>query len=210
MVGRRGVRAVITLPWCFAKGMFWDLGVVYGSRRKNLSHGIGDFWHPQVTATFMHRFHEHPPLAFWLQSLLFRVVDETFGRTRVRSVDRDRGLARFDRHLVLFLGCCDVPSVTGFGWLALAIWVPWGTWCVGATTCSKTRWEYSRRWRSMLRGRLESPRRTIAWSLLAGLAITAAVLTKGPVGLFPAATPLLGLCLLLSVIRGPRARSSCN
>ena len=55
--------------------MFLD-GVTYAAIARNLAEGRGRFWEPFYTATIYPAFHEHPPLAFWLQSLWFRVLGD--------------------------------------------------------------------------------------------------------------------------------------
>ena len=52
--------------------MFLD-GVVYASISHNLSTGIGETWKPVYTLTVLNPFYEHPPLAFFIQSVFFRI-----------------------------------------------------------------------------------------------------------------------------------------
>jgi len=60
----------------FSNGMFLD-GLIYSTVSKNLANGIGTFWNPHFTATCMPNFHEHPPLAFGIQSLFYRFLGES-------------------------------------------------------------------------------------------------------------------------------------
>ena len=64
-------------PNLLREGMFVD-GVWYAAISNNLAHGTGSFWAPSFTQTIYPVFHEHPPLAFWLQSLFFRLLGEHF------------------------------------------------------------------------------------------------------------------------------------
>ena len=63
------------LPRLAHRGMFLD-GITYASIARNLAEGRGRFWEPFYTATIYPAFHEHPPLAFWLQSLWFRALGD--------------------------------------------------------------------------------------------------------------------------------------
>jgi 4-amino-4-deoxy-L-arabinose transferase-like glycosyltransferase len=71
-----GVFLIIVSPNLFSHGMFMD-GLIYSSVAKNMANGIGTFWNPHFTATFMPNFHEHPPLALGLQSIFFRLFGES-------------------------------------------------------------------------------------------------------------------------------------
>src|SRR6185295_5559267 len=70
-----GAFALLTISRNAQRGMFLD-GVTYASIARNLAAGRGRFWEPFYTATIYPAFHEHPPLAFWLQSLWFRVLGD--------------------------------------------------------------------------------------------------------------------------------------
>jgi hypothetical protein len=63
-------------------GMFID-GVVYAAIAKNLSLGHGSLWHPFYSQTLFADFHEHPPLAFYFQSLFFKYLGQGFGVEQV-------------------------------------------------------------------------------------------------------------------------------
>ena len=79
------VFAAATLPRLAHRGMFVD-GVTYASIARNLAQGQGSFWAPFYTATIYPRFHEHPPLGFWLQSLWFRVLGDHLFVERLYAV----------------------------------------------------------------------------------------------------------------------------
>jgi 4-amino-4-deoxy-L-arabinose transferase-like glycosyltransferase len=76
---------LISGPSTFSQGMFMD-GLWYASISRNLSEGIGSFWNLAFTQTLYPEFHEHPPLAFGLQSLIFRVFGDHFLVERVYSL----------------------------------------------------------------------------------------------------------------------------
>jgi 4-amino-4-deoxy-L-arabinose transferase-like glycosyltransferase len=67
------------------EGMFMD-GTVYASVARNLSLGIGDFWHLKMSETVFSNFHEQFPLAIWLESLFFRLLGTSIYVERVYSL----------------------------------------------------------------------------------------------------------------------------
>lgn len=59
----------------FSDGMFVD-GVYYAVVAKNMAAGVGSFWQPQFSPTLHEVFHGHPPMAFALQSVFFRLFGD--------------------------------------------------------------------------------------------------------------------------------------
>ena len=62
----------LVLVRALSMDMFFD-GVIYASIAQNMALGKGSFWHPYYTEQFLNPFYEHPPLAMWLQSIVFRI-----------------------------------------------------------------------------------------------------------------------------------------
>lgn len=60
------------LPFMFGEGLFMD-GMMYTNIAHNLYSGEGTFWQPYFLKTIYPAFHEHPPLAFGLQSLWYHM-----------------------------------------------------------------------------------------------------------------------------------------
>lgn len=58
-------------------GMFID-GLTYVSIARNMAEGLGSFWKPFYSEALYEQFYEHPPLALWLESLLFRLFGDHF------------------------------------------------------------------------------------------------------------------------------------
>lgn len=67
------------------QGMFLD-GVFYASVAKNLSLGYGSLWQPFFSKTIFPIFYEHPPLAIYFQSLLFKQLGPGFGTEQLYSL----------------------------------------------------------------------------------------------------------------------------
>ncbi|HEV3136475.1 MAG TPA: glycosyltransferase family 39 protein [Pirellulales bacterium] len=180
---------VLLVPWLFRKGMFWD-GVVYGAISRNLAAGIGDAWHPTVTATFFRDIREQPPLGFWLQAAFFRVFGDRFWIERLYSLTTlligGSILLATWRWLLR-----DRAGASACGWLAAALWAPFGIWCYRHNMLENTMGMFTALSVYASLRALHRGRGAATWSILSGLAISAAVLSKGPVGLFPAITPAI-------------------
>ncbi len=66
----------IIAPALWSDGMFTD-GIIYADISRNLAEGYGSFWHLHFSETLIHDFYGHPPLAFYLTSLLFNIFGDT-------------------------------------------------------------------------------------------------------------------------------------
>lgn len=110
-----GVFLIIVCQNIFSNGMFLD-GLIYSAVSKNLSHGIGTFWNLHFTETFMSDFHEHPPLAFGLQSIFFTFFGES------RFVDKAYSI--FTVIIVAFIIVKIWQALNlKYGWLPLFLWL---------------------------------------------------------------------------------------
>lgn len=110
-----GVFLIIICRNIFSNGMFLD-GLIYSTVSRNLSEGAGTFWNPQFTLTCIRDFHEHPPLAFALQSIFFTV----FGDSRFT----DRIYSLFTVLVEGFI-ILRIWKTMGFkyGWIVLLLWL---------------------------------------------------------------------------------------
>ncbi len=70
--------ALLVLPRLTSYGMSLD-GLHFASVARNMAEGRGSLWSPHYTDTLYPFEWEHPPLSFFLQSLLFRVMGDRFG-----------------------------------------------------------------------------------------------------------------------------------
>jgi len=61
----------------FREGLFMD-GVIYAGLARNLSEGIGSVWSPSLSNNFFNTFFEHPPLAFYLEGVFFKLFDNRY------------------------------------------------------------------------------------------------------------------------------------
>lgn len=179
-------------PSLLARGMFFD-GVIYATIARNMAAGIGDFWHPFYTNGQPHGFYDHPPLAFGLQAILFHLLGDQYWVERVYSA-----LTAPCMMAVICLLWNAVssrqPAKVG-SWLPVLIWMTIPTW----------RWLYQNNlqentltplaalsvYASWRLHHASGGQARLMWAGLAAVTMLAAVLTKGPVGLFPAVTPLV-------------------
>jgi 4-amino-4-deoxy-L-arabinose transferase-like glycosyltransferase len=181
--------------------MFID-GITYASIARNLAEGRGSFWSPFYTATLYPRFHQHPALGLWLQSLWFRVLGDHL------LVERAYAFAAAIATALLIAVVWRQLNIGSGGrhgdWLPVLLWIliPVVSWTVvgnmlETTMAVFTTGAVAALVQSML---THAPAAAYGWASLSGLCIGAAVLTKGPVGLFP-----LAAAILFPVDRGGRA-----
>ena len=75
----------ICAPTLWTEGMFMD-GLYYAAIARNLSEGVGSFWALHLTNCSFPVFNEHPPLAIWLQSLMFYCIGDNLFIERIYSL----------------------------------------------------------------------------------------------------------------------------
>jgi 4-amino-4-deoxy-L-arabinose transferase-like glycosyltransferase len=178
--------AVFLLIVCqdlLSNGMFLD-GIIYSAVSKNLSEGIGTFWNPHFTATCIPDFHEHPPLAFGIQSVFFSLFGES------RFVDRSYSI--FTLIIAGFiilkiwktLGCRN-------GWIPLLIWLvtPTVFWTSYNNLLENTLTIFTSL--SVLFYLKNQENKKLYFILLSGLMLAFGFLTKGFVAFFPWTLPFL-------------------
>src|SRR5207247_6982650 len=105
------------VPRLAHRGMFLD-GVTYASIARNLAQGRGRFWAPHYTDTIYPAFHEHPPLAFWLQSLWFQAFGDHWFVERAYSATAAALIALFI--IVTWRAVQAVPDASNQYWLLVA------------------------------------------------------------------------------------------
>ncbi|MDA3911828.1 MAG: glycosyltransferase family 39 protein [Bacteroidales bacterium] len=78
----------LIVPTLIREGMFMD-GQQYACVAKNLANGKGSFWFPILSDTWWKagsaNFMEHPPLVYGLQSILFKLFDNSIYSERIYS-----------------------------------------------------------------------------------------------------------------------------
>ena len=119
-----GIFLVIISHSFLSDGMFMD-GLMYANISKNLASGIGTFWQPHMTDTFLPVYVNHPPLAFGLESVFFRILGDNRFVERFYSV-----LAIVLTALIIVLIWKSLGKKSSTGWLPLFVWIamPSVTW----------------------------------------------------------------------------------
>ncbi len=185
-----GVNVLLAAIWWLVPlGMYgvFDDGLFYGSIARNLVYEAGDsIWDFKVSNTLDPQFNGHPPLSFWVQALFFRVLGDVYWVERVYSLF----LAGWA--LLGLAACWRLFEPQGrrlplLFWLSISI----VGWCFGnnllenlLTVCTITA-VY------LLVRQAQENRNNWLWIVLAGAFVVAAVLTKGPVGIYPLSVPVL-------------------
>lgn len=181
------VSALLILPPLVKQSMFLD-GLTYASISRNLSVGLGSWWKPHYTQTLYPAFFEHPPLVFQIQSIFFTILGNTLWTERIYTLFTTI-LTGFGIHKLWQL--TSPKSFRSFSWLPVLIWitVPIIFWSYRNNMLENTvsifvlfavffivKSSFSRRW---------------LYLALGALMVLFAVLSKGPVGLFPLVTPIV-------------------
>ena len=107
------------LPAALQPGMFFD-GVTHATIARNMAAGEGDFWHPVLFGPKCD-YHEQPTLAFWLESLLFRVLGDHFWVEKLYSAMLAIGTAAIIAGIWRQL-LRDRPELRDCSWLPVALW----------------------------------------------------------------------------------------
>ena len=189
----------LLIPRMTQRGMFLD-GITYAVVARNMAMSAGTFWKPFYTATVYPEFYEQLPLAMGLQSLAFRAFGDHFAVERVYSV------TVFLLHALVIVGMWRLVLPARYDSLPLFFWVLPSvvTWAVINNALENTQALLTSLGVLCLLLGVRQARTSavVAWGALGGIGVVAAVLAKGPVGLFPLAVPPL----LLIVMRVPISR----
>jgi 4-amino-4-deoxy-L-arabinose transferase-like glycosyltransferase len=187
---------VLLLRKLVHQSFFFD-GGIYASLARNLAEGTGSAWRLHFSNTLFAVFSEHPPLMMWLESLGFMVFGDTIAVEKSFSLltfavsgmllfkiwtrlhDGDPLMQRA-APLALFMTLVAGRVNWGFANGMLENLLTVFTLCAILLVVTA----YDARLNA-------SAIRRMALVFGAGVAIVLALLTKGPVGLFPWAAPML-------------------
>lgn len=175
-----GIILIIISPSLLSDGMFLD-GLLYAVISKNLANGIGDFWHLHLTKTLSPIFFEHPPLAFGLQSLFFKILGDSIFVEKLYSfltyVVTGIIIVKIWKKLI-------VNNSNQTAWLPLLLWItiPLVFWAIPNNMLENTMMIFTSL--SVLFILKSFENRRFLYLFLAGLSLFGAFLCKGFVGLF--------------------------
>jgi 4-amino-4-deoxy-L-arabinose transferase-like glycosyltransferase len=173
--------AALSLPELVSLSLDFD-GLIYSNIAQQLASGVGSFWSLPYFDLSQFRFYDHPPLGIWLlgswyssvgtwllseklYALVFAIILGLLFRANSKALG-DTNPLWFPSLILL-----SMPVLTSH-WFGGYLEIPTTVITTLAVLCC-----------------LKSQTQ-IGWALLAGLLVYLAVLIKGPVGLFPLATPL--------------------
>jgi 4-amino-4-deoxy-L-arabinose transferase-like glycosyltransferase len=188
---------LLLLPWLFGKGIFAD-GLYYGTIASNWAFGAGATWKFYVSESLMNPFYSHPPLAFWIEGVLFKF----FGN--YHWVDRVLGLICFVLTVIAMLRIWRLYFPSGLSWLPLFVLMllPTAAWAYSNNVLENSMSMFCI-WAVYLQlSAAENRRFSLLKNIISGLLIFAATLCKGPTALFPLALPFL-----LILFRNNRSRT---
>ncbi len=176
----------IISPDIFSDGMFMD-GVTYAVISKNLANGLGGIWDLHYTSTLFPHFHEHPPLVFYFQSLLFRLLGDSILIERIYSL--------FTFIITSFLIHFTWKIIAGkenrdLSWLPLLFWilVPIVCWAASNNLLENTLMIFTGLSVLFILKSLSGYR--FLYLVLAGIMLFLGWMSKGFVAFFPLSLPL--------------------
>ncbi|MFQ5520747.1 MAG: ArnT family glycosyltransferase, partial [Candidatus Methylomirabilia bacterium] len=200
------VFALLTLPRVLKVGMFFD-GVTFASLARNLAEGKGTFWVLHYTEIVWPRYFDVPPLGFWLQSWVYRLLGDHVTLDPIW----DLGMGVL---IVLLL----VPmwrltwrndqTASGAWWpVLLFVSVP-----MTAKTLTHNLMEHpmavfvlAASVLALLGLRRQDMPAQIGYGVASGLLLIAAGLTKGPQAMFPLMLPFFAAVFFSAVVRWRQA-----
>ena len=181
------------IPRLSEKGSFID-GMVYSTISHNMAQGIGTFWKPVLkNSEFLFYkgdiFYDHPPLMFGIMSGFYKVFGDHADWIYTTVV---LCLLLMSMWLLLQLFTPDInPGSFAFIPMVLFMTIPEVLQKISYPLLDFTMAFFTSIAVYFLCKALHDGRRFWLWSFAGGIFVVLAFLTKGPVGLFPLATPAI-------------------
>lgn len=178
-----GFFLLMIAPFLLSHGMFMD-GIIYATISNNLANDIGTMTDLFFTNTSMAHFREHPPLAFWIQSLFYRTFGDSFIIEKLYSA-----LTYIITGLIIRKIWITITNNKSMAWLPLLLWIsiPIITQAARNNFLENTMMVFTTAALSYLvRDKLKLK---LVSLIMAGLMIYFAFMTKGFVALFLWSTP---------------------
>lgn len=177
------VLLIIASNLLFADTMFVD-GLIYSTISHNLSLEIGSVWDLHFTKSMFNHFHEHPPLAMYIESWFYRFLGES------RFVDKIHTLTITLLNAVLIVQLWKTISKTKeISWVPVLLWLltPVVFWSSSNNVLENTLSIFTTL--SVLFIFKSQLKHSPFYLILAGLFISLGFLTKGFVAFFPLILP---------------------
>ena len=180
-----GIVLILLSNSLLTEGMFVD-GVLYACVSRNMACGMGSFWEPSYTQSIGSVFHAHPPLAFGLEALFFKLLGDYWWVEKAYSI-----LMFLLTGLLMALIWKRTTNNFRWAWLPLFFWMvmPLVTWGATNNMLENTMMVFVLLavWLMIV----SYQKNNKLWLFMAGIALFAAFLSKGFTGLFPLAFPVV-------------------
>lgn len=179
------VFTLLLVPNLFQEGMFMD-GLIYAAIGNNMAHNEGSFWFPKFSETLMVSFHEHPPLVFGIESVIFTVFGNAFYIEKLFSLAM--GLLTALMIILIWKKINKGNPFEPLFWLPVLLWitVPRVYWAYNNNMLENTMGFFSL---VSIRLLLGLPRETgwkrIGYFLVVSFLLLCSFLSKGFPGLYP-------------------------
>ncbi len=180
-----GIVLILLSNSLLTEGMFLD-GVTYACISRNMAEGLGTFWNPHYTQTIGPVFHSHPPLAFGLEALAFRLLGDHWWVEKLYSM-----MTFLLAALLIALIWKRTTNNLRWAWLPLLLWIcmPVVTWCAANNMLENTMTVFVLL--SVYLLIISYQRDNKVWLFMSGISLFLAFLSKGFTGLFPLVFPLI-------------------
>jgi 4-amino-4-deoxy-L-arabinose transferase-like glycosyltransferase len=187
------IGTLIIVPGLLMEGMFMD-GQQYACVAKNYAAGKGTFWFPFLSITWcmapMHRFMEHPPLFYFLESFAFKLFGDSTFAERIFSLL----MMVFNGLLIRAIwNLVTNKEVAKYTWLPLFFFfgIPIVAWVFQNNMIEQTLSVFTLL--SVYFVLIAFKKRARSWLFFAcsGAFVFLATFTKGVPGLFPIVAPLI-------------------
>jgi len=193
------IAAALLIPALFMDGMFMD-GLIYSCVGKNLSVGIGTFWDPQFSSTYMVSYHEQPPLMFGMESVFFKILGTSFYTERVYCLFMAVMCFLALRYVwnKLF---ADAPAEKRLLWVPVIFFFvsPVIFWAYTNNVEEASMVVFALLSAGFQLAGIRSKGNGYGWFALGGVALIASSMCKGMQGLFPLIIPLTWFFIVRSI-----------
>lgn len=180
-----GMVLILLSSSLLTEGMFFD-GVTYASISRNMACGLGTFWNPHYTQTIGPVFHSHPPLAFGLEALSFRLLGDHWWVEKLYSA-----VTFLVSGILIAAIWKRTTNRLRMAWLPLLFWsvMPIVSWSATNNMLENTMTVFVLL--SVWLMILSYLKNNKIWLFLAGVALFGAFMSKGFTGLFPLVFPII-------------------
>jgi 4-amino-4-deoxy-L-arabinose transferase-like glycosyltransferase len=191
----------LIVPVLIREGMFMD-GQQYACVAKNLANGKGSFWFPYLSSTWWKAgspyFMEHPPLVYGLQSIFFKIFNNSIYSERIYSF-----LTAIIHVTLISMIWKRIFHSQKHAWYAvlLFLFMPIVSWAFQNNIMENTMSVFTLAAVLFLLESLKHNQYSYLFSLLAGLFVFLAFLSKGIPGLFPLVAGIFYIITFKALLR---------